>query len=113
MAVIVRGRVNLYEARGALQFYAEEMEPRGLGALQLAFEQLKQRLGDEGLFDAARKRPLPFLPRTVGIVTALGGAALRDMLRMLLRPLSQSARHHPAGAGAGRGRGGRDRRRDR
>jgi exodeoxyribonuclease VII large subunit len=83
MAVIVRGRVNLFEARGALQFYAEEMEPRGLGALQLAYDQLKQRLGQEGLFDAARKRPLPILPRTVGIVTALGGAALRDMLRML------------------------------
>jgi exodeoxyribonuclease VII large subunit len=80
----VRGRVNLYEARGTLQFYAEEMEPRGLGALQLAFEQLKQRLGKEGLFDPARKRTLPFLPRTVGIVTALGGAGLRDMLRILL-----------------------------
>jgi exodeoxyribonuclease VII large subunit len=83
MEVIVRGRVNLYEARGTLQFYAEEMEPRGLGALQLAFEQLKQRLGREGLFEAAHKRPLPFLPRTVGIVTALGGAGLRDMLRVI------------------------------
>ena len=84
MKVVVRGRVNLYEARGTLQFYAEEMEPRGLGALQLAFEQLKQRLGKEGLFDSAHKRALPFLPRTVGIVTALGGAGLRDMLRILL-----------------------------
>src|SRR5712692_11974080 len=84
MQVVVRGRVNLYEARGTLQFYAEEMEPRGLGALQLAFEQLKQRLGKEGLFDPAHKRALPFLPRTVGIVTALGGAGLRDMLRILL-----------------------------
>ncbi len=84
MKVVVRGRVNLYEARGTLQFYAEEMEPRGLGALQLAFEQLKQRLGKEGLFDPAHKRALPFLPRTVGIVTALGGAGLRDMLRILL-----------------------------
>ncbi|MGH8013014.1 MAG: exodeoxyribonuclease VII large subunit, partial [Candidatus Binataceae bacterium] len=83
MEVVVRGRVNLYEARGTLQFYAEEMEPRGLGALQLAFEQLKQRLGREGLFDPARKRPLPFLPRTVGIVTALGGAGLRDMLKVM------------------------------
>jgi len=82
--VIVRGRVNLYEARGNLQFYAEEMEPRGLGALQLAYEQLKDRLGREGLFDPAHKRALPMLPRTVGIVTALGGAALRDMLRILL-----------------------------
>lgn len=83
MEVIVRGRVNLYEARGTLQFYAEEMEPRGLGALQLAYDQLKQRLGREGLFDAAHKRALPMLPRAVGIVTALGGAALRDMLRVL------------------------------
>ena len=68
MEVIVRGRVNLYEARGTLQFYAEEMEPRGLGALQVAFEQLKQRLGKEGMFDSARKRALPVLPRTVGVV---------------------------------------------
>jgi exodeoxyribonuclease VII large subunit len=84
MEILVRGRVDLYEARGALQFYAEEIEPRGAGALQVAFEQLKQRLGAEGLFDDARKRPLPFLPRTVGIVTALGGAGLRDMLRILI-----------------------------
>ncbi len=84
MKVVVRGRVNIYETRGTLQFYAEEMEPRGAGALQIAFEQLKQRLNEEGLFDAARKRALPFLPRTVGIVTALGGAGLRDILRVLL-----------------------------
>jgi exodeoxyribonuclease VII large subunit len=84
MEVMVRGRVNLYEARGTLQFYAEEMEPRGLGALQIAFEQLKRRLGAEGLFDAARKRPLPFLPHTVGLVTALRGAGLQDMLTVLL-----------------------------
>src|SRR6185437_8627634 len=84
MEVLVRGRINLYEARGSLQFYAEEMEPRGAGALQVAFEQLKHRLGAEGLFADGRKRPLPFLPRTVGIVTAIGGAALRDMLRILL-----------------------------
>jgi len=84
MKVVVRGRVNIYETRGTLQFYAEEMEPRGAGALQIAFEQLKKRLNEEGLFDAARKRELPFLPRTVGIVTALGGAGLRDILRVLL-----------------------------
>ena len=84
MEILVRGRVDLYEARGALQFYAEEIEPRGAGALQIAFEQLKRRLGAEGLFDAARKRALPFLPRRIGIVTALGGAGLRDMLRILL-----------------------------
>ena len=84
MQVVVRGRVNLYEVRGMLQFYAEEMEPRGLGALQLAYEQLKQRLGNEGLFDASRKQRLPMLPRRIGIVTALGGAALHDILRVLL-----------------------------
>jgi exodeoxyribonuclease VII large subunit len=83
MQVIVRGRVNLYEARGTLQLYAEELEPRGLGALQAAFEQLKNRLSREGLFDPARKRPLPLMPRRVGIVTALSGAALYDMLRVL------------------------------
>jgi exodeoxyribonuclease VII large subunit len=84
MQVVTRGRVDLYEARGALQFYAEEMEPRGLGALQLAFEQLKERLGREGLFDQARKRALPFLPAAVGIVTALGGAGLRDIVTIML-----------------------------
>jgi exodeoxyribonuclease VII large subunit len=81
---VVRGRVGVYDARGALQFYAEEMEPRGLGALQLAFEQLKERLGRAGLFARERKRALPFLPATVGIVTALGGAGLHDILSVLL-----------------------------
>jgi exodeoxyribonuclease VII large subunit len=83
MEVIVRGRVRIFEQRGALQLYAEEMEPRGVGALQVAFEQLKKRLEAEGLFDQARKRALPFLPRTVGIVTARGGAGLHDVLRIL------------------------------
>src|SRR5271166_2247517 len=83
MEVIVRGRVQIFEQRGSLQLYAEEMEPRGVGALQVAFEQLKRRLEAEGLFDRARKRPMPFLPRRIGIVTALGGAGLRDMLRIL------------------------------
>ncbi|MGH7813083.1 MAG: exodeoxyribonuclease VII large subunit [Candidatus Binataceae bacterium] len=82
--VIVRGRVSIFEARGQLQLYAEEMEPRGAGALALAFEQLKKRLAAEGLFDEAHKRPLPFMPRTVGVVTARGGAALHDILRVLL-----------------------------
>ena len=83
MEVIVRGRVQIFEQRGALQLYAEEMEPRGVGALQVAFEQLKRRLEAEGLFDRARKRAIPYLPRRIGIVTALGGAGLRDMLRIL------------------------------
>ncbi|HEV2171618.1 MAG TPA: exodeoxyribonuclease VII large subunit, partial [Candidatus Binatus sp.] len=83
MEVIVRGRVQVFEQRGALQLYADEMEPRGVGALQIAFEQLKRRLEAEGLFDKARKRPIPFLPRRIGIVTARGGAGLRDMLRII------------------------------
>jgi len=83
MEVIVRGRVQIFEQRGALQLYAEEMEPRGVGALQAAFEQLKRRLEAEGLFDRGRKRAMPYLPRRIGIVTARGGAGLRDMLRIL------------------------------
>ena len=84
MEVIVRGRVSIFDSRGALQFYAEEMEPRGVGALQVAFEQLKRRLEAEGLFEQVRKRPLPYLPRVVGIVTARSGAGLHDMLRVML-----------------------------
>ena len=83
MEVLVYGRVSLYPARGALQLYVDRMEPRGLGALQLAFEQLKARLGAEGLFAAARKRPLPRFPRAVGVVTALGGAVIHDMRTVL------------------------------
>ena len=83
MAILVRGRANLFEARGQLQVIAAAIEPRGAGALQLAFEQLKKRLEAEGLFDAARKRAIPFLPRVIGIVTARSGAGLRDILRVL------------------------------
>jgi exodeoxyribonuclease VII large subunit len=83
MEALCFGRVSLYAARGDLQIYVEIMEPRGKGALYLAFEQLKRRLGAEGLFAAERKRALPFLPRSIGIVTSLRGAALRDMLRIL------------------------------
>jgi exodeoxyribonuclease VII large subunit len=83
MQVMVRGRIGIYEVRGGLQLYVDAMEPRGLGGLQLALEQLKKRLAAEGLFAASRKRPLPFLPRAVGIVTALGGAAIHDLLVVL------------------------------
>ncbi len=83
MEVLCFGRVSLYSVRGDLQLYVETMEPRGRGALFLAFEQLKKRLGEEGLFAAERKRPLPFLPGSIGVVTSLKGAALRDMLRIL------------------------------
>ncbi|HEV8201605.1 MAG TPA: exodeoxyribonuclease VII large subunit [Candidatus Polarisedimenticolia bacterium] len=83
--VVVRGRVSLYEARGAYQVVVEGMEPAGFGALQRALEALKERLRAEGLFDAARKRPLPRLPRRIGVVTSPRGAALRDILRVLDR----------------------------
>ncbi len=85
MSILVRGRISVYESRGQLQLIAETLEPRGTGALQLAFEQLKQRLAAEGLFDAARKRPLPTFPRTVGVVTSLSGAVLRDIVSVVRR----------------------------
>jgi len=81
--VIAHGRLDLYEPRGKYQFVLDHAEPAGLGALQQAFEQLKKKLAAEGLFDAARKRPLPVLPRVIGIVTSPAGAALQDMLRTL------------------------------
>src|SRR5215831_19013937 len=80
MQVIARGRVTIYDVRGELQFTAEFLEPRGAGALQVACEQLKARLAEEGLFDAARKKFLPLLPRRIGIITSPRGAALHDML---------------------------------
>ena len=83
--VLVRGRVSIYEQRGQMQLVAETMEQVGAGSLQLAFEQLKQRLKDEGLFDAERKQPLPAYPRTVGIVTSPTGAVIRDFLNIVGR----------------------------
>jgi exodeoxyribonuclease VII large subunit len=83
--VLVRGRVSIYEQRGQLQLVAEVLEPVGTGSLQLAFEQLKERLKAEGLFDAERKRPLPAFPRTVGIVTSPTGAVIRDFLNIVGR----------------------------
>ncbi len=83
--VLVRGRVSVYGQRGQLQLVAETMEPVGAGSLQLAFEQLKERLKAEGLFDPERKRPLPAFPRTVGIVTSPTGAVIRDFLHIVGR----------------------------
>jgi exodeoxyribonuclease VII large subunit len=83
MEVLCFGRVSIYSARGDLQLYVEDMEPRGQGALSVAFEQLKQKLAREGLFAAERKKKLPILPASIGIVTSLKGAALYDMLRIL------------------------------
>ena len=88
MQVVVRGRVTIYEDRGQLQIVAEYVEPKGAGALQIAFEQLKAKLEAEGLFDAARKKAIPALPRVIGIVTSPQAAALRDVVQILQR------RHH-------------------
>src|SRR5512139_3174971 len=85
LAVLALGRVGIYAQRGQFQLIVEELEPRGKGALQLAFEQLREKLGREGLFEAARKRPLPALPRTVGVVTSPTGAVIRDILTVLGR----------------------------
>ncbi len=105
LEVIVSGRVGLYPARGTLQFYVDAMEPRGVGAAQLALEQLKKRLAAEGLFDDSRKRPLPPLPQAIGIVTALTGAAVHDMLvtirqrwpsmRIVVRPVRVQGQDAP------------------
>jgi exodeoxyribonuclease VII large subunit len=85
LQVVVRGRVTIYEDRGELQISAEYVEPKGAGALQIAFEQLKAKLEAEGLFDSARKKPIPTLPARIGIVTSPQAAALRDILNILRR----------------------------
>ena len=85
LAVLVRGRISIYDTRGQLQLVAETMEPRGAGALQLAFEQLKARLLAEGLFDAARKRALPAFPGCVGVITSPTGAVIRDIVTVIRR----------------------------
>jgi exodeoxyribonuclease VII large subunit len=85
LAALAAGRVGLYSQRGQYQLIVDELEPKGKGALQLAFEQLKEKLQREGLFEAARKRPLPALPRTVGVVTSPTGAVIRDILNVLGR----------------------------
>ncbi|MBZ5575481.1 MAG: exodeoxyribonuclease VII large subunit [Acidobacteriia bacterium] len=85
LAVLARGRLDVYEARGEYQLLVETLEPQGVGALQLAFEQLKKKLAAEGLFDAARKRPLPRFPRRIGIVTSPRGAAIADLVQILSR----------------------------
>lgn len=83
--VRARGSLSVYETRGEYQLYVDVLEPVGLGALQLAFEQLKRKLEAEGLFDPARKKPLPLLPRRVGLITSPTGAAVRDIFRVLRR----------------------------
>ncbi|MBN2515093.1 MAG: exodeoxyribonuclease VII large subunit [Deltaproteobacteria bacterium] len=85
MNIVCRGRLSVYQQRGEYQLIIDAAEPRGLGALQMAFEQLKKRLEEEGLFDPSRKRNIPFLPRRIGIVTSSTGAAIRDILHITKR----------------------------
>lgn len=84
-AVVVHGRISVYEASGAYQLYADRMDPAGRGDLAVAFEKLKQKLADEGLFDPEFKKPIPAFPRKIGIVTSADAAALRDILNVLRR----------------------------
>ncbi|HEX3321591.1 MAG TPA: exodeoxyribonuclease VII large subunit [Terriglobales bacterium] len=85
LQVVIRGRVTVYEDRGEMQISAEHMEPKGAGALQVAFEQLKAKLEAEGLFEAARKKLIPAMPRRIGVITSTQAAALRDILQILHR----------------------------
>lgn len=89
MEVLIHGRVTIYEARGEYQIVGDTVEPVGTGALQLAFEQMKSRLAEEGLFSAEHKKPLPLLPRRIGVITSTTGAAIRDILKVLSRRFSE------------------------
>ncbi len=91
MKVIARGRIGVYPQRGQYQMYVADMMPDGIGALTIAFEQLKQKLYQEGLFDEAHKQPIPRLPERIAVVTSPTGAAVRDILRILTRryPIAQ------------------------
>jgi exodeoxyribonuclease VII large subunit len=88
MQVLCRGRISIYEQRGVYQLYVAGMEPKGVGALQLAFEQLKEKLFKEGLFDEAHKKPIPLIPERIGVVTSITGAAIRDILHVLNKRFS-------------------------
>jgi len=85
LQLICRGRVTVYEPRGDYQLIIDYMEPKGVGALQIAYEQLKERLRKEGIFDDSHKKPLPLIPRKIGLVTSPSGAAVRDMVNVILR----------------------------
>lgn len=85
LKVMIRGNIRMYEREGTIQFYAEEMEPSGLGQLYLAFEQLKKKLAEEGLFDPLRKKAIPRFPQCIGIVTSPTGAAVRDIINIMGR----------------------------
>lgn len=85
LEVLVSCKVDVYEPRGQVQLYVKQVQPRGVGALELAFQQLKEKLAKEGLFDRSRKRPIPAFPRTIGVVTSATGAAIRDILNTIER----------------------------
>jgi exodeoxyribonuclease VII large subunit len=85
MTIVGLGRISVYEPRGSYQIILEYIEPQGVGALQVAFDQLKQKLADEGLFDTRYKKPLPFLPRKISVVTSPSGAVIHDILRVIQR----------------------------
>jgi exodeoxyribonuclease VII large subunit len=85
MKIIIKGKISIYEPRGDFQLYAASILPAGQGALQLAFEQLKRKLGEEGLFDEGHKKPIPEFPRRIGVVTSLEGAAVRDIVSIINR----------------------------
>ena len=91
MKVLIRGRVSVYEPSGQYQLYAEDMQPEGMGALSLAFQQLKDRLSQEGLFDADHKREIPAFPQRIGVITSPTGAAVQDILQITGRrwPLAE------------------------
>jgi len=85
LAVVASGRIDVYEPRGQVQFYVSRLQPQGVGALELAFRQLREKLAKEGLFDGERKRSLPAIPRTIGVVTSASGAAIQDILNTIER----------------------------
>ncbi|MCK7514516.1 MAG: hypothetical protein MZV70_67905 [Desulfobacterales bacterium] len=90
MSIIGLGRLSVYEPRGSYQIILEYVEPAGIGALQVAFEKLKQRLADEGYFDARHKKPLPFLPRKISVITSPSGAVVHDIITVISRAISEA-----------------------
>jgi len=93
LQVLVRGTITIYESRGDYQINVDLMEPKGIGSLQLAFEQLKEKLQKEGLFDPKHKKPLPLLPQKIGIITSPTGAAIRDIIRVINRRFANVELH--------------------
>ena len=103
--MIATGKLTTFPGSSNYQIVIDTLEPAGAGALMALLEERRKKLAAEGLFDAARKRPLPYLPRVIGVVTSPTGAVIRDILHRLARPLPASCARL-AGAGAGRDRGG-------